>query len=102
GGASIIVDNDDFEPVMKEMKENGHVSIETRRQLAAKAFSHTAYYDGLISTYFNRLTGRKFPDEYSLPLKSNSALRYGENPHQQATLYTCYNDRNISAVTAEV
>ncbi len=55
-----------------------------RRLLAAKAFAHTAYYDSLISGFFNL---EKFPQQLSIPLKKLAGLRYGENPHQEAALY---------------
>lgn len=99
---AVIVDNGDFERVMKETSETSVLSRETRLELAAKAFSHTAYYDSLISTYFNRLAGRQFPSEYGLPLKIKQSLRYGENPHQEAMLYRSYVDGNITAPGASI
>ena len=101
-GVTVVVDNNDFDNVRNEIEEKGATSDETRRNLAAKAFSHTAYYDSLISSYFNNLTGRKFPAEYSIPLKSSGVLRYGENPHQKANLYSSFNGKNISSVNAEI
>ncbi len=99
---AVIVDNNDFDKVMKELDEKGQLSRETRLELAAKAFSHTAYYDGLISTCFNRLTKRPFPAEFALPLKQQQTLRYGENPHQNARLYRSYVDDNISTINASI
>lgn len=99
---SVLVDSADFETVMQEEQSQGGVTPETRRMLAAKAFSHTAYYDSLISTYFNRLTGRDFPSEGSIPLRRAEELRYGENPHQPAALYRSYVDDNISILNADV
>jgi phosphoribosylaminoimidazolecarboxamide formyltransferase/IMP cyclohydrolase len=99
---SVVVDNSDFDILMKELDQNGIVSLEVKTRLAAKAFSHTAYYDGLISTYFNRLTQRKFPEEFTVPLKAAQKLRYGENPHQDAELYRSYVDGNISTINASI
>ncbi len=99
---TVIVDNGDFERIIKETVEKGSISVETRLELAAKAFSHTAYYDSFISTYFNRLAHRNFPEEFGFPLKIKQHLRYGENPHQEARLYRSYVDNNISAVNAAI
>ncbi len=99
---AVIVDNGDFERIINEINEKGFLSRETRIELAAKAFSLTAYYDSFISTYFNRLAVRQFPAEFGLPLKIKQSLRYGENPHQKAMLYRSYVDDNISAPGAAI
>ena len=85
---TIITDNADFERVIAEIKENGNTTLETRRDLARKAFMLTAYYDAWIAKYFNEKCGVEFPDEITLPLKKISELRYGENPHQRGFGYT--------------
>lgn len=58
-----------------------------RKLLAAEAFSHTAYYDGVISSYFLRENEIALPDTLAIPLNKEQKLRYGENPHQTANLY---------------
>jgi phosphoribosylaminoimidazolecarboxamide formyltransferase/IMP cyclohydrolase len=63
-------------------------------ELAGKAFRHTAYYDALISNY---LSYEEFPCEGAIPLKKMASLRYGENPHQNAALYSFGNEENSSA-----
>ncbi|MGA2090785.1 MAG: bifunctional phosphoribosylaminoimidazolecarboxamide formyltransferase/IMP cyclohydrolase [Endomicrobiales bacterium] len=73
----------------------GTINTETRQALAAKAFRHTAYYDSLISNYFTR---EKFPETMTIPLKKTSALRYGENPHQEAALYDNRSQQNVPCV----
>ncbi|MDQ2885794.1 MAG: bifunctional phosphoribosylaminoimidazolecarboxamide formyltransferase/IMP cyclohydrolase [Chloroflexota bacterium] len=77
----------DYAPVMQEWREQGEVSIETRRRLAAIAFQHTASYDSTIAEYLRLSTGDYFPEQLTLPLERIQALRYGENPHQQASFY---------------
>lgn len=99
---AVIVDNSDFDLIIEEMEIKGKITPETRLLLAAKAYSHTAYYDGLISAYFNRLSERKFPAEMAIPLKLEQGLRYGENPHQDANLYRSYVDQNISTLNADI
>ncbi|MDR0800147.1 MAG: bifunctional phosphoribosylaminoimidazolecarboxamide formyltransferase/IMP cyclohydrolase [Endomicrobium sp.] len=80
----VICDVNDYKTVIENLKNNS-ITEELKLTLAAKAFRHTAYYDSLISTY---LTYEKFPMQAAIPIKKLSALRYGENPHQEAALYS--------------
>ncbi len=66
---TVVVDPVDYPTVLAEVAQ-GETSEETRRRLATKAFDHTAAYDRMIATY----------------LGAGEALRYGENPHQEARL----------------
>lgn len=84
---SVIVDPKDYELVLEELKSNGETKISTRQYLARKVFNYTAYYDTLISNYFNEIDGEEFPDYLTLGYKSKQELRYGENPHQKAAFY---------------
>jgi len=84
---SVIVDPEDYERVLDELNTKGDVTLETREYLACKVFNYTAYYDALIANYFNKLTKVKFPEKLTIPLNRAQDLRYGENPHQEATLY---------------
>lgn len=84
---TVIVDPADYKKVLDELNANGQVSSETNKYLAGKVFNYTAYYDALIADYFNKLTRVKFPGKLTLPLNRVQELRYGENPHQEATLY---------------
>jgi len=91
-GVVIIVDPNDYPIIIEELKKNdGKISLETRKKLAVKAFQHTAYYDSLIFNYLNKhllSEEEKMPDPLSLPFKKTFTLRYGENPHQKAAFYT--------------
>jgi phosphoribosylaminoimidazolecarboxamide formyltransferase/IMP cyclohydrolase len=80
----VICDVNDYKIVIENLKNNS-ITEKLKLTLAAKAFRHTAYYDSLISTY---LTYEKFPTQAAIPLKKLSELRYGENPHQEAALYS--------------
>ncbi|WP_022849691.1 bifunctional phosphoribosylaminoimidazolecarboxamide formyltransferase/IMP cyclohydrolase [Limisalsivibrio acetivorans] len=84
---NIVVDTADYERVIAEM-DNGGTTLETRRDLARKAYSHTALYDSIIANYFNRLLDVKFPEEFTLPARKKQSMRYGENPHQDSAFYT--------------
>ncbi len=85
---TVIVDPKDYNCVLAELIKDGETTNKTRGYLAAKVFSYTSYYDTLIAKFFNDLVGIKFPDYLSLGYKKKEQLRYGENPHQEACLYT--------------
>jgi phosphoribosylaminoimidazolecarboxamide formyltransferase/IMP cyclohydrolase len=86
----VICNSKDYLFVVDSLK-NKSVNEEFKLNLAAKAFRHTAYYDSFISNY---LTYEKFPTQAAIPLKKLSVLRYGENPHQEAALYSTYTEAN--------
>ncbi len=87
--------------VLEELKERGNVSPETRRLLAAEAFSHTAAYDAAIASRFVADAGITFPDEMTLALRKVRDLRYGENPHQQAAFYALRGEEHAAMVAME-
>ncbi len=92
----VVVEPNDYEKILQEIKENdGSLTLDTRRNLAAKAFSHTANYDSAISDYLNRKQTTK-PEYLFGRYQLKQELRYGENPHQSATFYvnTSQSDRN--------
>jgi len=91
---TIVVNNNDFGTVISEMQNNqGAVSDVTRFNLAARAFEHTARYDGLIANYLGTLKDgdlsqrENFPNTFNNQTNKTLDLRYGENPHQQAAFY---------------
>lgn len=84
----IITENDDFEWIISTLKEVGTLSEDQRMGLALKAFETTAAYDALISRYLTEKLGvDKYREKMTLSYEKESSLRYGENPHQQASLY---------------
>ncbi|MBN3033326.1 MAG: bifunctional phosphoribosylaminoimidazolecarboxamide formyltransferase/IMP cyclohydrolase [Candidatus Saganbacteria bacterium] len=87
--AAIVVEPADYPRVLKELKENGVIGLETREQLAFKAFRQTAQYDALIVRYFASVLERQeeFPSRLAIELEKVQDLRYGENPHQKAAFY---------------
>jgi phosphoribosylaminoimidazolecarboxamide formyltransferase/IMP cyclohydrolase len=84
---TVVVDPSDYEMVLNELKIRGETTIKTRQYLAGKVFQYTAYYDSLISNYFNKLESLRFPETFTLSFKNKKELRYGENPHQKAAFY---------------
>src|SRR5436190_6894672 len=85
----VLVQPQDYAPVMREWRQQGEVSFNTRRRLAAIAFQQTASYDTAIAEYLRLQTSEPeyFPENLTLALERIQPLRYGENPHQHAALY---------------
>lgn len=88
---AVVVDPADYDRILDQLQKNGQVSLETKFELCAKVFMHTAHYDALITDYFGRSRGVDFPDYMTLTFEKVQDLRYGENPHQRAAFYreTC-------------
>ncbi|MGD8244368.1 MAG: bifunctional phosphoribosylaminoimidazolecarboxamide formyltransferase/IMP cyclohydrolase [Anaerolineae bacterium] len=92
----VVCDPADYAVVLGEMEKEGDVLLETRRQLAAKAFARAAAYDDAVwhwsierCAYAHAPARREqLPHQLTLRLDKWTDLRYGENPHQQAALYT--------------
>jgi phosphoribosylaminoimidazolecarboxamide formyltransferase/IMP cyclohydrolase len=82
----IIVDPADYGPILQEL-DSGGITLDTRQRLAAKAFAHTAGYDGAIARYLAEQFLGDLPQTLSLSYQKQATLRYGENPHQQAAFY---------------
>ena len=64
-----------------------------RKKFAKEAFERTAYYDGTIANWFNKNNKIYDPNETAIPLKKISKLRYGENPHQKASVFSLGNNK---------
>ncbi|TMC30460.1 MAG: bifunctional phosphoribosylaminoimidazolecarboxamide formyltransferase/IMP cyclohydrolase, partial [Chloroflexi bacterium] len=97
----VIARPDRYGAVLDELKGRGNVSLETRRLLAAEAFSHTAAYDATIASRFVSEAGIQFPEEMTLSLRKVRDLRYGENPHQQAAFYALRGEEGGAMVSME-
>ena len=83
---SIVVDPKDYSEIIRRLKED-KLDKDFRLYLSCKAFNYTAYYDALISSYFNDLLNIDFPEKLTMTYKKVNNLRYGENPHQNASFY---------------
>ena len=92
----IISDTEDYLHLIKEMKKyNGSTSLKFRKFMASKAFSLTAYYDSVISNYFNHEVKIKFPLKKTIYGNLFQKLRYGENPHQEGAIYSTFLNLNL-------
>jgi len=85
----VVVDPTDYQRLINALDE-GAPSLEMRKQMAIKAFRHTAQYDATVAGYLGR--EEPFPDSLTLAYEKLEELRYGENPHQNAAFYRQAND----------
>jgi phosphoribosylaminoimidazolecarboxamide formyltransferase/IMP cyclohydrolase len=87
---AIVTDPADYDALLRAFGEgDATTSLEFRKYLAAKAFAATAVYDSMIAQWFAfGDQGKLFPEILPLTMKLGQELRYGENPHQRAALYT--------------
>ena len=94
-GVAIVTDPDDYSALLGEMQKNdGALCLQTRFELAKKAFTHTARYDATIANWLTALDEKNdpksmsaFPNKLQLAFDRVETLRYGENPHQKAAFY---------------
>jgi phosphoribosylaminoimidazolecarboxamide formyltransferase/IMP cyclohydrolase len=85
---TVISSTDQYSDLINELNNNkGSTSFEFRKKLATDAFLETAYYDSVISNWMNDLRDNKFPKKITIAGQLKDKLRYGENPHQQASVY---------------
>ena len=86
---AVISNIADYVQLKKELEVNkGFTSIKFRKFMSAKAFGLTAYYDSVISNWLNNQINIKFPEKKTIHGKLVGNLRYGENPHQQGSIYS--------------
>ncbi|MBP8277964.1 MAG: bifunctional phosphoribosylaminoimidazolecarboxamide formyltransferase/IMP cyclohydrolase, partial [Propionivibrio sp.] len=100
-GVAVVTDPEDYPALLEEMKTNdGALTLATRFNLAKKAFTHTARYDGMIANWLTALdegvenapaqaapAPAAFPAKLQLAFDRVEVLRYGENSHQSAAFY---------------
>ena len=85
---TVVTDKQDYSKLISELnKFNGKTTYDFRKKMASKAFGLTAYYDAIVSEWFNRDIGLEFPERKTFFGKKINELRYGENPHQKSSIY---------------
>ncbi|ARB74476.1 bifunctional phosphoribosylaminoimidazolecarboxamide formyltransferase/IMP cyclohydrolase [Pasteurella multocida] len=113
---AIVVNNSDFNAILAEMDQHQNsLTLETRFDLAIKAFEHTAQYDAMIANYFGQLVKPyfvaeeedaeakcgQFPRTLNLNFIRKQTMRYGENGHQKAAFYVEQDVKEASVSTAK-
>ncbi|MEF2552166.1 bifunctional phosphoribosylaminoimidazolecarboxamide formyltransferase/IMP cyclohydrolase [Aurantimonas sp. A2-1-M11] len=88
GYVTVVVDPADYDTVLAALKTaDGETDLALRRRLAAAAYARTATYDAAVSTWFAGVVADAMPQRVSFSGTLSEALRYGENPHQEAGFY---------------
>tara|TARA_B100000900_G_scaffold175584_1_gene148956 strand:+ start:2274 stop:3809 length:1536 start_codon:yes stop_codon:yes gene_type:complete len=92
---AVITSVDQYSELIDELrKNNGCTTLKFREKMSRLAFGETAYYDAVISNYFNKFKNINFPQRKILYTNLIEKLRYGENPHQMGAFYS-QNKENI-------
>ena len=94
---TIITNKNDYGSLIKELENlKGKTSLKFRELMSSKAFGLTAYYDAMIANWFNKKLKIEFPERKTIFGRRFQKLRYGENPHQQSSIYiNDYNDKHL-------
>ena len=96
---TVITSADQYEELIDELKNNnGSTSLNFRKKLSRVAFSETAYYDSVISNYFNKISNITFPNKRVFHANLVDKPRYGENPHQKSAIYSRNHEMNIKQI----
>ena len=98
----VVTDPSDYDLVADEISDAGALTKDTKRRLASKAYAKTAAYDAAIAAWFRGQQGETLSKDFSVAGRRQSALRYGENPHQEAAFYRTGENRYGVATARQV
>jgi len=85
---SVLTEPGQYADVLAELEAHGGTTLALRRRLAGEAYARTAAYDAAIAAWFAAQRADALPARFAISGTRRQALRYGENPHQQAAFYT--------------
>ena len=96
---TVVTSSNQYNELINEIdKYKGSTSLQFRERMSSDAFSETAYYDAVISNYFNKIRNNNFPKKKIIFGNLIEKLRYGENPHQTAGIYSSGKNLNIEQI----
>ena len=96
---TVITSSNQYEELIEELKKNkSSTSLKFREKLSRIAFTETAYYDSVISDYFNKKNNIIFPKKKVFHTNLIETPRYGENPHQESGIYSKNNSLKINQI----
>ena len=99
----VVTSKDQYKLVLKSLKEKGDLSIGEKEKLALDAYTHTAQYDSIISSYLrNKWTDEILPNDNSIALRKKQEMRYGENPHLKGAFYKTVPELNEPCIVNAV
>lgn len=97
---AVVTDPGDYQELLRELtSQSGALTLATRKRLAAKVYAHTAQYDAQIAHYLTEQQGKE-SDVMIAAYRKKQTLRYGENPHQSASVYTLLNHQEVGVANA--
>jgi phosphoribosylaminoimidazolecarboxamide formyltransferase / IMP cyclohydrolase len=96
---TVITSSNQYEELIEQLIINsGSTTLEFREKLSRIAFTETAYYDSIISNYFNKISNIIFPSKKIFYGKLIEKPRYGENPHQKSAIYSKNFEMNLQKI----
>ncbi len=99
---TVITSSKQYRELISELNKNkGSTSLTFRQKMSSEAFAETGYYDSVISNYFNIKTNNKFPNKKLIYGNLIEKLRYGENPHQNAGIYSNQNNLGLKKLNGK-
>ena len=95
----VITSSNQYDELINEINlHKGSSSLAFREKMSLEAFAETAYYDAVISNYFNKINNNDFPKKKIIYGNLIEKLRYGENPHQEAAIYSNKNTLDLEQI----
>jgi len=92
---TVIPSTAHYQEFLDEFNKNqGSTTLEFRKKMSSITFSETAYYDSLIANWMLKQNNIKFSNKKTIAGKLTQKLRYGENPHQESSVYEVINNNN--------
>ena len=86
---TVITSTEQYQELIDELRiNNGSTTLKFRERMSELAFTETAYYDSIISNYFNKISNNLFPRKKIFYGNLIQTPRYGENPHQTSGIYS--------------
>jgi phosphoribosylaminoimidazolecarboxamide formyltransferase/IMP cyclohydrolase len=96
---TVITSYEQYDELVEELnKNNGSTTLQFRKRMSQFAFTETAYYDSVISNYFNKISNTDFPIKKIFHANLIATPRYGENPHQKSAIYSKGSGLNIKQI----
>jgi len=96
---TVITSTEQYQELIDELRiNNGNTTLKFRERMSELAFTETAYYDSIISNYFNKVSNNLFPRKKIFYGNLIQTPRYGENPHQMSGVYSKNSDLDLKQI----
>ncbi len=96
----VITNPNQYVEIIDELKTNNKINLKTRKKLAVEAYTHTAQYDAIISSYLiNTWTDEILCRNLTITMRKIQDMRYGENPHLKGAFYQAIPEINEPCIS---